>query len=248
MASSRYTWLFCQKFDAENQNAPALPFDETTVGAFIDNNSKEEDTNKSGLAHLKPIQLASGRIPQARGASSKAATPIWARRPETTSKGSVKAAPRRGIAPSAGPALVAALSVQRTPAPHDGAGRNIASASSQGNPVGPQIDRSLQLPRSTPRQPMMPTNHPVLIPEGMSRRRQDSVYPPPLATIPMNNTPTPIGGIAMTDYTPLPMANPLARTQSNRNPIALQQGAFFPAQYHLVEPSAVMPNNIHPFE
>jgi hypothetical protein len=248
IASPRYTWLFCHKFDAENQNAPALPFDETTVGAFIDNNSKQEDMNKSGLAHLKPIQLASGRISQVRGTSSKATTPVWARRPETTSKASGKPLPRRGIALSAGQALVGAPTVQRTPALQDGVGRNFASVSSLSNPVGPQFDRSLQLPRVTPRQPMIPTNHQLVTPEGVPRRREDSVYPPPTATIPMNIAPTPIGGIAMTDYTTLPLANPTLQTQPNRHPLALQHRPFSPAQYHLVESSAILPNNIHPFE
>lgn len=89
----RYTWLFCQRFDKTNQNSPALPFDEYTVGAFIEENSTQEDLRKFGLAHLKRNRLADGRISQQRG--FKSTTPIWSRRPEIINK--VTSKPRRGL-------------------------------------------------------------------------------------------------------------------------------------------------------
>lgn len=89
----RYTWLFCQKFDKENHNSLALPFDENSVGTFIEANSTQQDLSRSGLAHLKRSRLVDERIPQLRG--TKSTTPIWSRRAEIRNK--VASKPRRGL-------------------------------------------------------------------------------------------------------------------------------------------------------
>lgn len=236
----RYTWLFCQKFDVDNQNAPALPFDETTVGAFIEEKSKGDNLRKSGLAHLKPTSQTSGKVPQSRG-NTKTTTPVWARRGETTLKGPVKP-PRRNIVPAAGQALMGLPPMRRKPAAQSGVAGQLPSESRLGYTFNTQIAHPMQQPRSNPRPPPMPMCQPMPVFEGLDRREDRALLRPALmSTI---NVPVPTGRPAST-LGHLAMPSTKAPPEYHHNMQAPHHLPFNHAQ-SFAGPSAVPHNGMQP--
>lgn len=232
----RYTWLFCQKFDVENKNSPALPFDEANVGAFIEEKSKEEKLSKSGLAHLKPKPQAAGRIPQHRG--PKAATPIWARRPETTTKLPLKAPPRRGLPPNGVPlAPMNGVPMQRMSAA-PGSGLRIGTSTSGSNlHPGAQPSRATEIPPLIQRPPPMSGAQSLTVQNATYYRNgMTHSFSPLMAGAP----PTPVGYAPFaTANTPVPMTNTAQRSLPVYNPNALYHAQVPPpALQHAVTATA----------
>ena len=218
----RYTWLFCQKFDKDNQNSLALPFDENSVGTFIEANSTQQDLSRSGLTHLKRNRTADERIPQQRG--TKSTTPIWSRRAEIVNK--VASKPRRGLQTPLGGTLSAETAAQGT--------RQIAPAGTSQR--GSQPVR----PNGTSRRPhalasSAPSSHSTRKPQNAQPRPKHTLHSATAGSIPT----------LLSEVTSRParyagrLSNPIERTQGNLNSLVPSVPAV-----GVVPP---FPTRIHPF-
>ncbi|KAJ9120864.1 hypothetical protein QFC22_002799 [Naganishia vaughanmartiniae] len=92
-----YTWLYCSKYDSDHQYAPALPFNEATVGTFIDERTQSRPGQTGeGLARLKPSRPTAGKLLQGQ-LKKDTESPFWAMPESRPAKAGPLVPPKRSV-------------------------------------------------------------------------------------------------------------------------------------------------------